>query len=256
MVPISCSSAERTLRILDFVSNAREPLSVTDISEQLTIQRTAVYRSLVTLQQNGFVTNTEGKKKYVPGHKLVILGQRFTYLSERMRCIKDEARSISDKLEKSCISSIREGKHMVVISNERYGNGIDTDYEPGQLAPVTPTAAGRAVLCHEDKGEIARLIEGGLIKETEKTIINPFEYLKMLEQTKAQGYACEIGEYFDHLACISVPLVERNGSAYVSLTVVDNADAVNESSIREVAKIMMQGVSKLTERIHALALQY
>ena len=111
-------SLEKALDVLDLVGNAPAGLSQNDISEQLALPRTTVYRLLATLVSRGFLRRDPMRKMYCLGFRCFEMARQAHAMPDLVAAAATELRALRDLTGETTYLATLEG--VEVISLERF----------------------------------------------------------------------------------------------------------------------------------------
>ncbi len=89
------STAIRAFRILETVAAVQDPISATEVANLLEVDKSTVYRMLVTLMDAGYVLRDDASKRYKLSYKVVSLSRYLLAGNELSGLIRKTMRSIS-----------------------------------------------------------------------------------------------------------------------------------------------------------------
>ncbi len=205
------SSLDTALSILNLFI-AHPELSSNEISILSGINKSTVFRMLVTLERRGFLLKKENNK-YRLGLKLFSLGQLVYNRMELVSIIHPYLERLTKETGETSHLSMIDGTTHIVFLDKTVGTSslkMDTPLGFRQYAHLTGT--GKAILAFESEQTInqyIRLVD--FAPHTEKSIGSAKELLTILEQIRADGYACDNEEFEVGLTCYAVPILDISG---------------------------------------------
>ncbi|MDI3480399.1 MAG: IclR family transcriptional regulator, regulon repressor [Tepidanaerobacteraceae bacterium] len=212
-------SIERAVKILEQLADEREGLGVTELSRRLSLHKSTVHRLLATLMFFGYVEQNPYTEKYRLGMKLLHLAGT---ILERM-----DLRREAHELLKELSSEVNETVHLVVPDGNSaiYIDKIDSNRtirmysQIGRKAPMHASAVGKAILAFSPNDFVKKVIDEGLEKYTAKTITDPGELMKHLENVRKAGYALDDEENEEGIRCIGAPIFDYSGTVIGALSI-------------------------------------
>jgi DNA-binding IclR family transcriptional regulator len=201
-------SVSRGLELLRMFPAAESGLSLTEISRRLNLNRSTVFRVLVTLQAHGYVEHDRESGKYRLGVTCLELGSAFMRQSD----IRREALPILRGLRDACKESV----HLAMLAGSEvvYLEKLDGLLPIGMMgsrvggrAPAHCTGVGKAMLAYKPESEIRKLyVDSGLRRFTPNTITDLTKLLSELASIREHGYAIDNEEHEQDVKCIAVPI--------------------------------------------------
>jgi IclR family KDG regulon transcriptional repressor len=203
-------SVSRALDIIHLVSLKKGGLGVTEIANQIDINKSSVYRILSTLVQYGFVEQDSETGRYKLGYKFLEISSKLLESID----LREEAKPFLLELEKETNEVIHlvvyDQAEVVYIEKLEGNETLRMHSKVGKRAPMHCTSVGKAILAHLPTNVVLDILDRkGLPAHTDKTITNKDEFLKELLQVKQKGYALDLEENEYGITCIAVPIFDH-----------------------------------------------
>lgn len=240
------SSLDNALSILNlFFEN--DEMSVSDISAHMGLNRSTVFRMLVTLENRGFLTKKENAK-YRLGGKIFSLGQIAYSRMELIPLVHPYLERITAQTKETSHLAIMDDDNHIVFIDKVIGTlALKMDTPEGLRLNAHLSATGKAILAYKPQRIIEQYAEmTDFIPSTEKSIKNADEFMKQMKRIKERGYAVDDEESEIGLTCYGVPLLDASGQpiAAVSSSGPTSRMAANMDKYIEVLK---NNVKQLSE---------
>lgn len=238
-------SLERGLQALLFLST-RKSVGVTELAEELKINKSTAYRILETMQKFNMVEQNKLTAKYKLGPAILQLSEQ---LYKNLNII-----SISKPLMISLSEEVGESVHLCILSNDcavvieqfMTSSRLTVNAKIGNKEPLHSSSVGKCLLAFnsdEIREQIINRLE--LTRFTDKTITNKQALLEELEIVKTHGYAIDNGEISEEIKCIAAPIFNHLGEAIYSLGISGPNSRMNDKKI----EFMKNKLVKVTEII-------
>lgn len=208
-----------TLRVLEEVA-ARQPVGVGELSRALDLPKSTVQRSLVTLDEAGWIRPAAGevtrwaittKALSVGGRAGGDLGLRGTALP----IMEDLRRRTGETIH----LTIPENGRMVLIERLETDKPVRTSMALGHALPMHASANGKAVLAYSDPTALRQLLADELPPYTETTITDPAALRADLAATRRRGFAINRGEWRFDVGAVAAPVLGQDDVPIASLSV-------------------------------------
>ncbi|MBZ3905273.1 MULTISPECIES: IclR family transcriptional regulator [Streptomyces] len=192
----SVQTLDRGLRLLEVIAMSDVPLTLPELSQQMRLHRSIVYRLLRTLQDHQLVAHTP--RGYVIGTRAQSLGRRTLPMLQRIA--KPEIAKLTARVGLTSFFVVRDAEEAVtLVSVEVESARLRTVYSPGDRHPLTLGSPGIAMLAAEtprpgERPEVAR--------------------------ARACGYATTRNEVVPGLATVSAPVVSAPGQAVAAVSIL------------------------------------
>lgn len=206
-------STENTIKLIEMICTATEPLSFTDIKESLEIPKSSLSYLLEDMEGCGYLTRNPLTLRYSKGIRLI---------EKSLVCVKnaDILSDISLELDITCNqckeavhAGVLDGRNVVYIGKSSYETTLNLTSRSGILTPAHSTAMGRVLLAHKTDEEIRALYDGvKMEKVTQYTLTDLEELIEELHKIREQSYALEVQQSVLNASCISVPVYHMGTS--------------------------------------------
>lgn len=212
-------SLHKAFAIIEFLSKNGEQ-SILNLSEELNMNKSTVYRFLSTLCSLGYVQQNPANKQYGLTFKFFRIGREKDMNQSLISQIRPFMEDLSGDTGESVHLAVLEGSKALYIDQVESGNAIRVNVEIGKSFPAYSVGVGKAMLAYMPEKEVRSLFEHEIfIKFTDKTISSLKELIEELQKIRNRGYAFDNEECMADLACIALPLFSFGAPvAAVSLT--------------------------------------
>ncbi|KKB39135.1 IclR family transcriptional regulator [Bacillus thermotolerans] len=243
-------SVARALDIIELVSSSKQGMGVSEISRQMDINKSSVFRILSTLSQYGYIEQNEETEKYR-------LGYRFLHISSKLLDsidVRAEALPILKELE----SETNEVVHLVVYDQGEvvYIEKLDGDEtlrmhsKVGKRAPVHCTSVGKAIMAYLPREEVQSIIERkGLPAHTAHTIVEKEILLNELDEVKKKGYAFDLDENEEGIRCVAAPVFDHTGAVAAAVSISGPTMRMTDDRLRVLSERMVRAGQAISERL-------
>jgi len=202
---------ERTLGVIELLSNNAQGMLLFEVADTLHIPRSATHRVLTSLVEHGYVRQERQQGAYLLTAKIASLA--FTFLTGSG--ISDFAQPVLDRLAKEVGELVRlgmiDGKELVWVAKaqgSRYGLRYDPDM--GQVGRLSCSASGHAWLACLPEPEALAIVErqgigsrgeyGPRAPETKEAL------LRYLRKARKRGFGLVQQTYSPGANAIAAPI--------------------------------------------------
>jgi IclR family KDG regulon transcriptional repressor len=213
------AAAAGTLEVLECLSRGDGPMTLAELVQATQRPKGTVHRMLSTLVNTGFANYTRASGHYT----LTLKAWRIGSVALRDFDLVDLARPLLERLraetgETVHLSVLEPSGEIVYVAKVTSPKSIGVQTRLGQLSPSWCTATGRSILAHHE--EIAgRTLAGGLVRRTPRTVTDPQEVRRILEQARKEGYAVTRGENHPEMGGVAAPIWDHTGQVIASVGV-------------------------------------
>lgn len=241
-------SAERTLRILEFLALSKTRATFQSIHKGLNIPKSSLHGILRTLVQSGWVEVDESGTRFRVGSRSLMVGTAYLTSDATLALVSDHL----DNLLVSTVESVHfarlDGDAMVYLTNRKSPQDLLTSARVGRRAPLHASALGKAVLATFEERELDAVLQGPLERLTPKTITDSDILRKEIAETRQRGYAIENEEYALGVFAIAAALPSEYGvrdAIAVSMPISRNVG--NREA--EIAALLFQEIQLILPRV-------
>lgn len=202
---------DKCFQILELFGKKKDPMGITEISNELELNKSTVFNMVYTLSDLGILENFENKFHF--GTKLYVLGKSAEQGSDLIRNIHPYLKKISKRTNLCAFLGIRSGLEAIIIdkSDSSYDLKVSTDI--GSKIPLIAGAHGKAFLSLLTDEDIDKILSDHesqkyiqLSGKTEK------EHRDSIIRVKQEGFAYEDEEYLEGIRALAIPLrLNRKG---------------------------------------------
>jgi len=230
-----CQSLIKGLDILSVLNRLPSgSASISEVAHETGIHRTTVKRLLETLLEQGYLFHDPATNHY----RLTLRVQQLSYgFRDTVSLVEDAwpgMLALSKAVVWPCSLVVPEGDEMVIRSSTRlYSRLSFHPGMPGRCLPMLSTAAGRAYFAYaplEERNTLLDMLKGRDDEQAAQARDEKF-VRAVVQQTREQGYATNIGEWSvePKFGGIAVPL--RNKAEVLgALNVIFLSRAVKEQA--------------------------
>lgn len=227
----SVKSAERTLKLLEYLASSPETRSLRDIQRRLEIPRSSAYALLLTLLQRNWVEADETGHRFRLGMRALLAGGRYLEQDEMVRRTARIMDELSAELDETIHLARLDGGNVVYLATRPSRHSLSVLSQPGRRLPAHLTALGKAVLAQHDPAELEALLATPLEARTAKSITDLAALRVELALTRSRGYAIDDEECTHGIRCFAVALPQSSPPLYAlssAVPVVRLTPAVEE----------------------------
>jgi DNA-binding IclR family transcriptional regulator len=244
------NSVEKALTVLKRLADPPFEFGVTELALEGHITKGGMHSLLTSLIGMGFVVQNPISRKYMLGPINFRLG---TVYGQR-KGIHEVAGQIMENLARSTKYTITlgflEGEDAVLahmVKGER-----DTLYIGwvGQKIPLHAGVIGKVLVAYLEPEEIRKIFyRGPLEKFTPQTPTDPEQLIEQCEMIKNQGFMSSTGERISDVFAVSVPVFDKNGQPWVSLSIIGPLSDYSEEKRNEWIKVLLNAAKNIEDNL-------
>lgn len=217
-------TVSNALRMLEAFYSETE-LGVSELSRRLGLHKNNVFRLLATLEESGYIEQSEQTERYRLGTRCLELGHAFS----RDHTLMKRSRPILEELSRST----QETAHLAVLRDFEvvHLDGVQAEQmllcalRVGQRLPTHCTALGKVLVGCADAATRRSYAEelasrsSDLQPRTQATIVDSQKLLDELGTVSAQGFAVDREECEPGMCCVAAPVYDAVGRVVAALSI-------------------------------------
>ncbi|NGO72576.1 IclR family transcriptional regulator [Streptomyces sp. SB3404] len=240
-------SVDRAVSILQVLAT-RSPCGVTEISEELGIHKTTVFRLLATLESRGLVEQDSERGRYRIGYTMVELAAGASKVNDLSLLSRSICQELAAAVGDTVNVAIPDGHELVTIDQAMGAAAIASIDWVGKRSPMHATSAGKLFLADMTPDEVAEIFAEGPEKYTPHTILDPALLAAELEAVRERGYATSSEEHEIGLAAIAAPVHALDGRVIAAVILSGPTFRINDDTVPGLAERVVAAGAKISWR--------
>ena len=205
-------SLETALNVLTAIPEDRS-ISATQLSKELGMSKSAVYKILATFCDYGFAAQDPSSKEFSLGPTLITKGQRALKHMDLRQVIRPYLNYLSKKYNENSMLMTQYGNAALISEYCEAQVPVRLAMRLSQVHELYYGAAPKVILAYKKPEEQAALIEQIVFtKHTDATITSKEELHEALEKIRETGYCYSGGEFDSAGIGIAVPIWDGSKS--------------------------------------------
>jgi DNA-binding IclR family transcriptional regulator len=206
--------------VLDLFSAERPEWGVTETAAALGIPKASAHDVLSTLVEIGLVRRTRGNR-YRLGWRVLALSRVLVESVDFRAYARSRMRNLAGRYGGTLHLAVLDGPSVVYLEKATGADG-DTVGATGVGLRMDAhcSAVGKVLLAAMDARERRLLVdEAGMPRRTARTITDPAELDRALDETRARGYARDDEEGLAGVCCVAAPIYDDHHEVQAALSV-------------------------------------
>jgi DNA-binding IclR family transcriptional regulator len=196
----------RLFRILDAFDASHSELSLTEIAERAELPTSTARRLILEL------TNWGGLERLVDNnYRIGINLWRVGVLAPRQRDLSEAARPLMNDLCTATRETVQvmvlDGLEALCVEKTSAPSASPTATEVGARLPLYATAVGKCLLAYSARDLLMQVLEHGLTRHTQYTLVQPGQLLRQLKDVRANGVAYSREEMTLGAVSVAAPII-------------------------------------------------
>lgn len=242
------TTLKRGLIILDLLRE-KHSLSMSQIMEELSLNKTTVYKLLFTLEKMQYIKKVE---KYYYLNPSIFFDDRIHVIRDIQWSSLNTPYRLAEVSGEKVFIGILENEELV-IKNVILTPSMLPDLDAiGNRSPIYSSAIGKAVLANLPSDLQAEIMKKLSLANITRKTFNDKDLLKHhLQVIKDQGYAVDDEETNVGKRCVAAP-VYVNGLVVGSLAIHGDTESIRRKSIRTLSNMVMRYSRQLSLELEHL----
>jgi DNA-binding IclR family transcriptional regulator len=240
----SVPAVDQAIRVLLCLSKCdSEPLSLTDICNEVGIHRSKAFSILNTLQDYGLARKFPNRKGYMLGTGLLTLTGKMLENLSLPRLVEPILNDLAKKSSATVDLGVVAEDKTYVVAQYLGAPGIGISSPIGYMMPVTYGAHGKIIAACLPQAELDALLrqpELYFYGAPEKFKLERF--LDEITQCRLTGYAMETGDIVPGVNVVAAPLLDKNRQPIGYVTI---AGFFSEEDSRRLGPMAVETVRRI-----------
>ncbi|MEL6767410.1 MAG: IclR family transcriptional regulator [Pseudomonadota bacterium] len=208
----------RTLRILEIVAEAEEPMTPSEINARLGLPKQTAHRLCNTLADEGYLAREGAGTRLRPGRRMRAMASGTLNARHLLVARHQVLRTLSEAVGETVNFVVPEPAGMRYSDRVETGWALRIQLPIGSNVPFHCTASGKTFLASLPAAARQRMV-GTLALDalTPNTITDPAALLDELAEIDGQGFALDREEFMEGMIALAAPVHDREGRYAASL---------------------------------------
>lgn len=243
------SALQNGIQVLKTFSREEPVLGVTEISRRVGLHKSTVSRILATLEENTIVERQPTSGRFRLGVGVIELASPMLANLDVRRIARPFLEDLTDSTgETSGLVVWSEGT-AVVVEQAASPRRVKHTIPLGTQFRGHANASVKVFLAEASSEEVQQRIESGLERYTERTGVDPEDYLKDLQRVRDQGYAINDGEISLEEVGISAPVHDHRDRAVAAVLMAAARYRTPPEKADELGPLVKQAAAEISARL-------
>lgn len=216
---INSSNIDKTLTILEAISDCSEGISLAELVKKTKIAKTTAFRILEALKGREYVAFDNISERYLLDIKSLELGIKGLMNVNLVEVSIPYLKTLSSTINETCFLGVYNHGYVIYLYKSEGTMSIQTNARLGSRMPAFCTGIGKALLAYQPLEEIDRVLSEPLIQYTDSTVVDPIELYNILAKIRVDGYSFDHEENEVGLTCVAKPIFNYTGNVIGAISV-------------------------------------
>lgn len=214
------NSILRAASILRCLAESGEAVKTTSLARRLGLDRSTVYRILLTLEEARLVERDEATGVYSVGLGAFEVGSAYLRRTDLHGVARPLMVELSQKVGETVHLAVPSGNQAIYLDKIDRSGGLGMISRVGAPVALHCTGCGKVILAFQPDDIRENLLTSlELSRFTPNTITTKAGLRTELEETIRRGYALDRVEHEDRVACVAVPIFNHAGELLAAISV-------------------------------------
>lgn len=242
-------SVDKALLIVRLLAKKGRDMKLTEISDELDINKSTLHGLISTLKFHGFIDQDEQTQKYRLGLFLIELGDTASKSLDIISITSPIIEKVSNELQETVHVAKLDNFEIVYIDKKESNQSMRIYTSIGSRNPSYCTGVGKAMLSYLDDEELNKILPDKMESFTPNTITDKQEFINELKIIKEKGYAYDNEEYSIGLKCVAAPIFNHEGKVLYGISVSGPSVRMTEEKIEESIKLIKEAAKEISYKI-------
>ncbi|HEY9392889.1 MAG TPA: IclR family transcriptional regulator, partial [Nocardioides sp.] len=156
--------------------------------------------------------------------------------------------ALADAVGETVNIVINDGEEAITIDQVIGSAEITSVNWVGQRSPLHTTASGKVFLATMSPEDRRGIVEGGLERYTEETVIDPAKLEEQLAEVRKLGYSYSVDEHEIGLAGVAAPIRSLGGGVIAAVVASGPSFRITSEKVPELAEHVLAAAAAISER--------
>ena len=237
-------SLARGLRILEILAGSPRAVSVTELAEQLNLDKGSASRLVSTLANYGYAEKDPVSRRFSLGPQVVSLSRSLLARLPLREVAKPFLRELMERTGECAHAGILAQGKVLYIDQVEPPASLRVNAEVGSLAPLHCTALGKVLLAF-----CRGLLPTTLERFTERTLTTPEALRRNLETVRLRGYAVDDEEFDLGVRCVAAPVFDYRDKVVGSIGISGPVTRITPVKLSEYAELVVKIADELSQKM-------
>ncbi|MCV0378403.1 IclR family transcriptional regulator [Nitratireductor sp.] len=232
----------RGLQVLQSFTPDNREMTLSDIARRLGTTRSAAFRTVYTLAQQGYLLHNQQTSRYALGPAVLRLGYGYLATRELVEVALPELEKLRDETDWSAHLGVRDGRFVLYMLRVPSHMGLASIVHVGSRLPAAGTTMGRVLLADLSEDELFRLFRDETYQNAPgQTPRSLGEVSAQWKRDRNERSIVQIGNFETGIASIAAPVRDIEGNVVAAINATqaasaDRIDSIDASVRREVVR--------------------
>jgi DNA-binding IclR family transcriptional regulator len=224
----------RGLDILELLASAPRPLGVTELGEQLGLDKSTAHRLLTTLVKRGYARQDPQSRNYTIGAQALVLYDAFQSQADLQKICRPLLQELTDITGETSHLAVLSGVNIVFLDWVCTPQVMGVRTVVGRSEPAHCTALGKAILVALPEKQQDDILRGAVLHAyTVRTPVTLPGIQADFEASRVRGWTLDNEEFLLGVRCLAAAILDHTGHPVAALGISGPATRLSLARCRK-----------------------
>lgn len=240
----------KVLRILELLDCSQNGLTLKEIADQTSLNKSTAHRFLTHLEVEGYLFR-DAPGNYMLGPKLVRMGGGTSFQATLCKIARPMLEQLRSYTGETVNLAVLDGMQVLYLDVLESLHTFRLATAVGARRPIQSTSLGKAILAHLDNAALQEEIISGIVfaPSTPKGIRDALRLRKDLARIKARRFSLDDEEAVTGARCIGAPIFDGDGNVIGAISVSGPVVRITRAQVEPFSSAICSAADEISMRL-------
>lgn len=249
-IKYTIQSVEKACDLLMAFGDSDQDLGVSELSRNLNINKSTVWKLLNTFEKKGFITRNPSSERYRLSVNFFRIACQYYNQISINAVLRKHMEKLSKKYNETIHFGVLDNDEVVYVEKLDGAFSINIYSKIGKRSPLYAPSLGKAILANLDSDQLSDIVKRiDFHAFTPYTITDKDSLIKELDLIRERGYSTDEEEYELGIRCVGVPIKNIAGVLVGAISVSGTTSRMTPELIETLVVDMKLIASEISTEI-------
>jgi len=246
--PAILKTLDKGIIVLLHLLEVNNSISVTELSKNLSINKSTIFKILKTLEGRGLVYQFENEKYGLRIEMFQMIVDQYDLNPSLQRIARNEIERLSTKCHETVTLSSLVESNVQCIDKIDSSVTVHITHKVGRFSPLYTGATGKAILAYYSDSDFKKYIQSISLKPlTDYTLTSVEDLLIDLKEIKKRGFAYSHGELDLGVSGVAAPIFQTNEKVVGAVSIWGLTQSISHEKLMEYGECVKKSALNISE---------
>lgn len=240
--------AQKVMTILETLMADQESLDLREIALRTGIPKSTVHRILSSLEEDRWVLQNRGTRKYQPGARVLIFADSWRMNQALVLAAGDSMKTLVEETGETAVCAVPDGEQARCIHMIESPHALKFFFRIGGTLPLHAGAMGKVILAYSPSELQEQILSTSLKQCTKNTITDPAMLRRELKSIREKGYSVSVEEIDPGGTAVGAPIFFLQDHLVGGL-IISGPKSKFERKLEDLAPLVVEAARKISENL-------